>query len=90
MTILGKAALIEQAAKVLDPWEVTHHNGCHGEDDWGNSLSVKDGAELAAAALPVIAKALLAPLRIYCDTLPGQFSRELERLLDAIEAEVSA
>jgi len=63
VSTIDRAALIEQAAKVLDPWVVTHHNGCHGEDDWGPSLSTKDGDELAAAALPVIAKALFAPLR---------------------------
>ena len=44
----------EVLAEALDPWVVTHHHGCHGDDDWGSSLSTKDGGELADAALALL------------------------------------
>ncbi len=65
MTVLNKAALIEQAARAQ--WA-----SCWPGLPWpaGDAITVETWSHDTAAALPVIAKALLAPLRELHPSIP--------------------
>lgn len=79
MSTIDRAALIERAGEAIRrnlPVSLS------------SRLHTDEQDVVACATLPIIAKALLAPLREWIDTLPGQFRTEAERRLDAIEAEV--
>ena len=64
MTAIDRAALIEAAAKVLNPWatRVVQDNADPKSCPFVQSYTLEP-EELADAALPVIARELLAPLR---------------------------
>ena len=99
MSAIDRAALIEQAARVQ--WA-----SCWPGVPWpaDDAMTVETWSHDTAAALPVIAKALLAPLRelhkpvLYdgkfplgpqvCDWCDVTAPCPTVRLLDAIEAEV--
>ena len=61
MSTIDRAALIEQAAKAI--WEDSHPAPTWGGWESAPSLSQRYHLQIAAPALPVIAKALLAPVR---------------------------
>jgi hypothetical protein len=94
VSTIDKAAIIEQAAQALSP-------AIYGmEYDRLPSLLHPAIGRYAAAALPVIAKALLAPLRELIGESDGIFDGDdwadftirawkVRDLLDALEAEVS-